>query len=281
MGGLVKAEFRKVFSTGLWWGLLIPVALLSFLAAWSGSALGAVRELEATVDAPLPLGLLTVSLSTNFCTVFAAIFGAMAMAGEYRHKSITTTYLTGAPRGAVLAAKLIAYSNIGLGYGLVTVLFASMGALLGAGLDGFGNPGDWAAVSAAGLLAMTLSTLLGVGLGALVTNPVLVVVVVLVYKFVAEPILSSFLLSTETSLGGYLPAASGNGIMGNLAVPLFVKAVAGADEANFPASGYELMHFFFGGAYGQPWWASVLTFVGYAALALVAGWQVGRRRDIT
>ncbi|QGK71238.1 ABC transporter permease [Allosaccharopolyspora coralli] len=281
MGPLVKAEFRKIFTTGVWWGMLIPVAILSFFASWAGTALGAVQEIQDSVGQPLPLGLLTVSMSTNFCTVFAVLFGALSYSSEHNNKNITTTYLTGNPRGAVMGAKLISYANLGLLYGLVNLVLASLGALLGAGLAGFGNPADWFAVGAAGLLSMMLWTLLGVGLGAIITNPPLVIVTVLVYKFF-ELVLAPFLATSEWSeLAGYLPGAAASGIVGNIAVPVFIRAVAGDNEQNVPAEAFEFLHFTFGGTYGQPWWASVLTFAGYAAVAVVGGWLLSRRRDIT
>ncbi|MBB5155227.1 ABC transporter permease [Saccharopolyspora phatthalungensis] len=284
MGGLVKAEFRKIFTTSLWWALLIPVALLGFGAGWLGTAIVALIDMVQQYDRSLPLGLLSVSMSTNFSTIFAALFGAMAFAGEYRNKSITTTYLTGNPRGAVLVAKLIACSGIGLIYGLANVLFASLGGLLGAGQDfgDFGSLADWLSVGAAGVFAMVLWTLLGVGFGALVANAVLAIIVPLVYKFVVEFILSlSLIESPAAGVGAYLPGAAGNGIVSNLAVPLFVAAVAGPDEPNTPRVAFEFLHLFFGGSYGHPWWASLLTFVGYTAVFVAGGWLVSRRRDIT
>lgn len=281
MGPLVKAEFRKIFTTGVWWGMLIPVAVLSFFASWAGTALGAIQEIQDSVGQPLPLGLLTVSMSTNFCTVFAVLFGALSYSSEHSNKNITTTYLTGNPRGAVMGSKLICYANLGLLYGLVNLVLASLGALLGAGLAGFGNPADWFAVGAAGLLSMMLWTLLGVGLGAIITNPPLVIVTVLVYKFF-ELVLAPFLATSEWSeLAGYLPGAAAGGIVGNIAVPVFIQAVAGDNEQNVPAEAFEFLHFTFGGTYGQPWWASVLTFAGYTAVAIVGGWLISRRRDIT
>jgi ABC-2 type transport system permease protein len=284
MGGLIKAEFRKIFTTSLWWALLIPVALLGFGAGWLGTAIVALIDLVEQFDRSVPLGLLSVCMSTNFSTIFAALFGTMAFAGEYRNKSITTTYLTGNPRGAVLAAKLIAYSGIGVVYGLANVLFASLGGLLGAGQDfgNFGSPVDWLSVGAAGVLAMVLWTLLGVGFGALVANAVLAIIIPLVYKFVVEFILSlSLIESPAAAIGPYLPGTAGNGIVANLAVPLFVAAVAGPDEPNTPQAAFEFLHLFFGGSYGHPWWASLLTFVGYASVFIAGGWLVSSRRDIT
>ncbi|MEU6131539.1 ABC transporter permease [Saccharopolyspora sp. NPDC047091] len=282
MDGLVKSEFRKIFTTNLWWALLIPVALLSFGASWMGTGFGYMPAIEEDLGRPLPLGLLTMSMSTNFSTIFAGLVGALAFAGEYRNKSITTTYLTGNPRGAVLGAKLIAYTNLGLLYGLVNVLSASLGALAGGGVDGFGEGPDWLIVSAAGLLAMVLWTLLGVGFGALVANPVIVIIVLLVYKFVFEFIVDLFLVGSDASgVVSYLPGAAGSGIVGNLAVPTFISAIAGPNEPNVPQGLFDVLHFVFGGSYGHPWWLSMLTFAGYAALFVLGGWYFSGRRDIT
>ncbi|MCI2416723.1 ABC transporter permease [Saccharopolyspora sp. K220] len=284
MGGLIKAEFRKIFTTNLWWALLIPVALLGFGAGWLGTAIVAIIDMVEEFDRSLPLGLLSVSMSTNVSTIFAVLFGAMAFAGEHRNKSITTTYLTGNPRGAVLTAKLIVYAGVGLLYGLANVLFASLGGLLGAGRDfnNFGNLTDWLSVGGVGVLAMVLWTLLGVGFGALVANAVLAIIVPLVYKFVIEFVLSlSLIESPAAGIGPYLPGTAGNGIVANLAVPLFVAAVAGPDEPNAPRAAFEFLHLFFGGSYGHPWWASLLTFVGYTAVFITGGWLISRRRDIT
>ncbi|MEV0054881.1 ABC transporter permease [Saccharopolyspora shandongensis] len=283
MVALVKAEFRKVFTTSLWWGLLAPVVLLGFGAGSLGGPMAALIDSVKELDRPVPLGLLSLSMSTNFSTIFAGLFGAMAFAGEYRNKTITTTFLTGNPRGAVLAAKLVAYSGIGLIYGVTNVLFASLGSLVGTGLDfgTFGSLADWLSVGAAGVLTMVLWTLLGVGFGALVANAVLAIILPLIYKFMVEFILALVLIGSPLSgVSPYLPGTAGNGIVANMAVPLFVAAVAGPDEPNTPRAIFEILHFFFGGSYGHPWWASLLTFVGYAAVFIAGGWLASRRRDI-
>lgn len=279
---LVRSEFRKISTTKLWWGLLIPMAVLTFGAGWMGAQLGALSQMEQRAGTALPVGLLTVSMSTNFSTVFAALFGAMAVSSEHRNKTITTTYLTGTPRGAVLGAKLIAYAAMGVIYGLVNMLFASLGTLAGAGTSGFGDPLNWFLVVGAGVLSIVLWTLLGVGLGSLLANSVGAVVVLLVYKLVFESMLSTFLSGSNLSyLNAYLPAASGNGIVGNLSVPIFVDSLTGGAGGQVPQTVYDVLHFFFGGSYMHPWWLSLLTFAGYTALFVVAGWLVSRERDIS
>ncbi len=282
MGGLVRAEFRKIRTVNLWWALLIPVAVLSFFAGLVGTAIGSIPELQESAGRPVPVGLLTVSLSTNYSTIFAALFGTLAVASEHRNKSITTTYLTANPRAAILGAKLIAYVNVGLLYGLVNVLFSSVGGLLGAGTAGFGDIVSWFTVCGAGLLAMVLWTLLGVGFGALVTNSVVAVISLVAYKFVIEFVVSTILLGSEVAgIVAYLPGSAGNGIIGNLAVPIFIDNIAGAREPMVPVQAFEVLHFFFGGSYGHPWWLSLLTFLGYTVVFVAGGWQLGNRRDIT
>lgn len=282
MGGLVRAEFRKIFTVNLWWALLIPIAVLGFFSGLVGTAVGTIDQLQQAAGRPVPVALLTVSMSTNYGTIFAALFGTLAVASEHRTKSITTTYLTANPRAAVLGAKLISHAAVGLGYGLVNVLFGTVGGLIGAGTSGFGDLGSWLAVSAAGVLAMVLWTLLGVGFGALVTHSVVAVISLVAYKFVIEFMVSTMLLGSEfAGVVAFLPGSAGNGIVGNLAVPMFVADMAGNEEPLVPTGVFEVLHFFFGGSYDHPWWLSLTTFVGYTLVFVAAGWMLNERRDIT
>lgn len=282
MSALIKAEFRKIFTINLWWALLIPVAALSFFAAWLGTEFGSLPPMQDSEGHPAPVGLLTMSLATNYTTIFAAVFGGLAIAGEHRNKSITTTYLTANPRGGVLGAKLVTYANVGIGYGLVNLISATLGALVGAGPDGFGHIGQWSAVCGAALLSMVLWTLLGVGFGAMVTNAVVTVLLLVGYKFIFEFLISMTLLNSDAAwVTGYLPAAAAGGIVGNLAIPMFVTNFAGAYEPNVPQQAYEALHFLFGGTYNQPWWLSVVVFFGYTAALVLGGWFLSGRRDVT
>lgn len=283
MGPMVKAEFRKTFTTNLWWALLIPAALIGFGSGWMGSTFAGIINSFEPLDRPVPLALLSVAASTNFSTIFGALFGALSVAGEYRHKTITTSFLTANPRGAVLVAKLVVAAAVGAGYGVITVLSAGLGALIGVsqGFGGFGDLGDCLGVAGACVLSMVLWTLLGVGFGALVANAVLAVILPLVYKFVVEFILSMALAGSDGSaVSPYLPGAAGNGIVSNLAVPLFIAGVAGPDEPDVPRAAFEILHLFFGGDYGHAWWASLLTFLAYTAVFVAGGWWASQRRDV-
>lgn len=283
IGPLLKAEFRKIFTINLWWALLLPVVGVSFSAGWLGTAIGTLAEVGQRVGAPLPIGLLTVSMATNFSAIFAASFGVLAVSGEHRCKSISTTYLTGNPRVAVLGAKLIAYLCVGLLYSVTNIVFASAGALVGSGFQRLGNPGEWFAVCGAAVLAVVLWTLLGVGFGALISHSAVAIVALLGYRLVVEFVVGLYLLGSPSTvaIAGYLPAASGNGIVGNLAVSIFVLALTGQPERFAPEEPVDILHLFFGGTYNHPWWLSLVTFVGYTAVIIVCGGLASRRRDIT
>src|SRR5690606_34448126 len=99
----VRAEVRKVASTKLWWGLLVPVTLLSsMINLFGGVFTAAFPESER-----LPLLLGSLAYALGFTGVFAAVHGVVAAAGEFRHRTITTTYLTTRGRAPVLLAKML------------------------------------------------------------------------------------------------------------------------------------------------------------------------------
>ncbi|HEX5542391.1 MAG TPA: hypothetical protein VFX60_12670, partial [Micromonospora sp.] len=106
---------------------------------------------------------------------------AIGMTGEYRHRTATTTFLATPHRGHVVAAKLVAYSLVGIGYALACT-------------------------------AVTLYALIGVGLGALLREQVATVVGLLIYLLVLEPILTNIpALDTWTR---YLPGPADNALSG-------------------------------------------------------------------
>jgi ABC-2 type transport system permease protein len=277
MGNAVKAEFRKIFTTKMWWALLIPAAAVSLLVNFGLAVAVKGGEQVAGVSVPVPVALISLGISFTFTAIFAAIFGAMAISGEFRHRTISTTYLTSASRGTVLSAKLVAYTVLGLIYGVVTLGCATIGALAGDGSNALPSGGSWLLLSLVGIIVIVLWTLLGVGLGGLISNQIAAVVVLLAYGLAGEAILGVVLNALKiTSVSFYLPRNAASDTVVEFSFDQFIKqapALSGA-EINDVKSAF--------GAIGVPsWWVSGLVFIAYAAAFTLLGWGISRRRDIS
>jgi ABC-2 type transport system permease protein len=281
MSNAINAEFRKIFSTKMWWGLLIPAVVVAFLAN-----LGlAVSEKNGSDDVTqaggqtihVPVALISLGVSFVFTAIFAAIFGVMAISGEFRHRTIGTTYLTGRSRGAVLAAKLVAYTGMGLLYGVTTLIFATLGALGGDGSNALPSAGSWLLVALVGIVIITFWTLLGVGLGGLISNQIVGIVLLLAYSLAGEAILVLLVQAMNIgSVANYLPRNASQDSLVVFAYDRFLGEVS-----NLPGLDRSDVQDVFGVANLPSWWASGLVFIAWAAVFGLAGWAVSRRRDIS
>jgi len=281
MGNAVKAEFRKIFTTKMWWALLIPSVVVAFVANLGFAAVQKSGQADiAQVSGEtvhVPIALISLGVSFGFTAIFAAIYGAMAISGEFRHRTIGTTYLTGESRGAVLAAKLIAYTGMGLLYGVTTLIFATLGALVGDGSDALPSGGSWLLVALVGIVIIMLWTLLGVGLGGLISNQIAAVVLLLAWGLAGENILGLLLRAANIeSVSHYLPTAAASGSLVVFAYDRFIAALSLPPSANLSD-----LQGLFQVAGLPPWWVGGLVFIAYAAVFALAGWAVSRRRDIS
>jgi ABC-2 type transport system permease protein len=115
-GPVIRSEFRKITTVrGPWLllaaGPLIVAAGISGLVASGGN----VHDPALAGRAYAHVGLAAI------CTL---IFGVLAVAGEYRHATITDTYLSCPRRRRVVTAKLAVYGLTGAAAGLVSSLVA-------------------------------------------------------------------------------------------------------------------------------------------------------------
>jgi ABC-2 type transport system permease protein len=265
----VRAEFRKAFSTKLWWALLVPVVVLAALINLFGGLFTASLGEEGGPS--ILLGSLAYSLSLT--SVFAALHGIVTAAGEFRHRTITTTYLTARGRGRVLAAKCLSTAVFGALYAAVTVVVGSAAGL--AARSGLPDIGPLAGVTAVGLAVSALWAVIGTALGTVISSQVTVLVVALVYMLVGEPLLAAMLTS------------SGNGVVARTAAYLPVNAgdVAVYDLAGRallgPSDGGQLAQLLAGVTAPPPWWGGLLVLAGWTAAAAATGYVVGGRRDVT
>jgi ABC-2 type transport system permease protein len=274
---LIKAEFRKVLSTKVWWALLIPSAVLALVTNLGFTALESAAQSLPESTVHVPLGYLSLSSSFSFTNIFASIFGALGMASEYRHRSITTTYLTGS-RDGVYGAKMVVYAIFGLGYGVITLASATLGVLIPADSNAFPNVGDWLLISLVGTVVIALWTLLGVGLGGLISSPIAVVLALPLYGVIGEKLLSLIFTASNAPAGAnYLPVQSSVDSVTSLSVQMFT------DQLRLPSDSPALDQIkdAFSAVNLPQWWIAGLVFIGYTAVFCVLGWLVSRRRNIT
>jgi hypothetical protein len=271
MTGLVRAEFRKAFSIKLWWALLVPVVVLSALVnLFGGLFTAALGEAHAGTDVP-PILLGSLAYALSLTTVFATLYGVVTAAGEFRHRTVTTTYLTVQGRGRALAAKAVSTAAVGALYAAVTVVVGvPAGLVAGSGLPGVGA---LVAVTAVGLVVAALWAVLGTALGTLITNQAGVLVVTLVYMLVAESLLSLLLGRSDnpdvSRLAAYLPVNAGDVAVYDVAA----RALLG--------DGSRLVELLAGVSSPPPWWGALLVLAAWTGAAAATAWVVGRRRDIT
>jgi len=268
----LHAELRRVSSTRLWWALLIPVALLAAVLNLFGGLLG-----DAVGDrgGDLPVLLASVAFTLTLVAVFAGVYGTVAAAGEFRHRTVTTAYLTAGGRGRVLVGKIVAAAAVGGLYALVAAVVGAAVGLAGPRSGRLPGMGELLAVVAIGVAVAALWGVIGAALGTLLGNQVGALVALLVYLQVGELVLAAVLNNAGSQAAARLtPYLPGNA--GDVAIyDLPARALVGPDFAD------RVVEELAGVTAPPPWWGALAVLVGWATLAAVVAWTVGDRRDVT
>jgi len=113
MTTLIANEFRKLRTIRGPWLLLAAGPVLVIV--------GVAGEVAGGADVTQPQTAIHAVAHAGVMSLLTLIFGITAVAGEYRHKTITDTYLATPRRGRVIAAKFAVYAA-----------FAAIGVSLGA-----------------------------------------------------------------------------------------------------------------------------------------------------
>jgi ABC-2 type transport system permease protein len=248
---LVRAEFTKLATTRLIYGLTATMAAFGVLtvvvnvtiAGQQGNPPLSADSFAMFVAAPTTHPLLAGA---------ALLLGILGMAGEFRHHTVTQTFLVTPDRGRVVAAKLVAYPLAGIALALATLAVTAAvaaGWLAAKGITPSLPDAPLSRMVGVALLGAALCGLVGVGVAALVRNQVAALVGVAVWVLVVEGLLLSLLHAP--SLGKWLPSAA-------------AKAAPGSP----------------GGAHLSRWGGTLLLAAYALAFALV-GTRLVVRRDIT
>ncbi|MFE5670229.1 ABC transporter permease [Agromyces sp. NPDC056523] len=269
----LAAEFEKVFTTRMWWLLaLILVAYVATMAGGFGAFLGWATEnpdaAASTGGTGLPPGIdlapLLYSFASSVGYVFPVLIGALAVTSEFRHRTLTTTFLAEPHRSTVLSGKFWTGLVVGALFGVIgfaTSVGAGAAALAAFGFDtGLDSSDTWALIGR-GILAMAFWGAIGVGLGSLVPNQVAAIVIVIAFTQFVEPVLRlvSSLNEVTANVGRFLPGAASDALVG--------------------ASFYNVASL--GSTDSLEWWQGGLVLLGIAVVATVIGGATTWRRDVS
>lgn len=268
MTAALRSELRKLLSTKLWWALLIPVAVVAALVnLFSGVLARSITDVGGG-----PVLLVSIAYALGLTSTFAAVYGIVAMSSEFRHRTITTTYLTTEGRSRVLLAKACCAAGVGAVYAIVTVAVGVLAGLLASGE--FPPVGPLLAELATGAAVVALWSVFGNALGTVITNQAVVLVLTLGYLLLGELLVSALLNNsgndTLARLTSYLPGNAGD-----------VALYDGPAQALVPQGGDRLVEAVAGVTHPPPWWGGLLLLAAWAAAATASAWVVGGRRDIT
>jgi ABC-type transport system involved in multi-copper enzyme maturation permease subunit len=228
---LIRAELTKLRTTRVVYGVAAAMAAFAVLTVVAGVT-GAGREGNPPLSAhSLPM---LVGGPVTLLSGAALLLGILGVAGEFRHQTVTQTFLVTPDRGRVVAAKLVAYPLAGIALALTTLAVTAAvaaGWLVARGITPSSPDARLGQVLLGAALAAGLCGLVGVGVAALVRNQVAALVATLVWVTVVEGLLMSLL--NASSLARWLPSAAaaaltnpGGGHLSRLAGTLLLAGYA-------------------------------------------------------
>jgi hypothetical protein len=252
MSALIRAELLKLRTTRLPFVFALAISGLALLGTIA-TALTAGRADAGTPPLETPEGVRNVfSSGVGAATVWAMVLGVIVASGEWRHRTVTQTFLLTPRRHRVVTAKLVAMLAVGTLYAVLTVAVTVVSALVtlrikgvDAGVTEHGVP----RALLGGALATVIYGIVGVGVGALVRNQVAAIIGSLIWDGVANTLLVQFL----PALGRWTPTGASSAMTG----------VSSTDT--------DLL----------PMWAGALVLTAYAVVLAAAGTAMIERRDVT
>jgi hypothetical protein len=265
-GHPLRAEWRKTTTTKLPWVLAaiaiaysaMQAVLLIVLAA-PGVMSGLTQD-PGSQDMLMSKDYLGAALAqVGTAATFTLLLGIVAMTGEYRHMTITSTFLAYPRRSGVLLTKMALYAAIGAALALVTLVVVTVAMLVAlVPFDHAALTADmWLSVLLGSVIGLVLFGVLGVSIGALIPNQVAAIVTALLWMLLLEPVISL----AFPKVGMWLPQQALNAAMDVGVRSEFSGQFVAADNL--------------------PVWGGILLLLGYAAVLGAIASRTTLSRDIT
>ena len=213
MTALVRSELLKIRTTRSWWAYLIVIVLLTGI----GTA-GSIGSAEIADRSTLSFQLDLVS-TAGLSVLMAIILGITIITTEFRHGTVTPTFLAEPRRERVILSKAIAAVLVAIGFALLALVVVAVVAIPWLTIVDAEVLRDTELLTRAGeqILSAVLWALMGVAIGTAVHSQVAALVGTLVWIFLVENLLVGLLgLVDADGVAEYLPfhaldAADGTG----------------------------------------------------------------------
>ena len=228
MSGVLRAEIRKITTTRMWWIMLICILVLGGGYAAFPATVAVLQASASGSGSPFddPGIVYSVYNGGNTVTrVGAMVIGIAAMGSEYRHQTLAATYLATPRRTQVLLGKAASLLLFGLLYGLASVaagLVVSVPFILVNGGSFFlDQPATWRSL-VLGVCSLALWAMFGMGIGILIKNMLVAMLVGISFAYLVEPILSLvfFFRGWDVPLN-LMPSGATNAMLGVTSPVLF------------------------------------------------------------
>lgn len=266
----LSAEFRKVRATKMWWILIIVIfGYSAMMGGVFGVTFAEMSSLTGEAGAPAmdpeQMGRLVLATPSTFAYVVPLLFGAIMATGELRHRILGLAFIAEPKRGIVLASKVTVLLVIGAILGL-----AGVAGALAAGLPFLPEGAittDVVLLMVRVVVALALWAVVGFGLGLLIRNQAVTIVLVLVFTQFLEPILRMVGMFWEwtAEVAKFLPGSASDAFVGASVLSDMSALDPSMDAGNQTTFGV---------------WPGFAVLVAYALASVLAGWWLRWRKDV-
>ncbi len=263
MTAIVRSELFKIRTTAIPWvlgGIAVVINGLLLLAYFlnhdQGGGNGAVASSFGYPNYPHTTQQLRNLVGAGFIGyLLALLLGTLLVTVEFRHKTVTTSFLVTPNRTRFVVGKLIASALLGVLLALVVLVVSVVAGGITLVIEGgsFSSLlGQVPAVAPGFILVFALFAILGTGVGSLLTNQVAAIIVSLGWFLILENILTGLVHGADR----WVPTGA---------------ALAAANVTRGRGSDLGLFN----------WWEGTLIMLAYGLIFAAVGSLILTRRDIT